>query len=78
MTTPGEAGSTRVESVPEPEVGPGQVLVRTLEVGVCGTDREISEGLFGVAPDDGADLVLGHEFLGVVGRPAAASTPATW
>jgi glucose 1-dehydrogenase len=66
VTTPGEAGSTRVESVPEPEAGPGQVLVRTLEVGVCGTDREISEGLFGVAPDDGADLVLGHEFLGVV------------
>jgi threonine dehydrogenase-like Zn-dependent dehydrogenase len=55
-----------VESVTEPQVGAGQVLVRTLEVGVCGTDREISEGLFGVAPDDGADLVLGHEFLGVV------------
>jgi glucose 1-dehydrogenase len=66
VTTPGRAGSTRVESVAEPEVGPGQVLVRTLEVGVCGTDREISEGLFGVAPDDAADLVLGHEFLGVV------------
>ena len=29
----------------------GEVLVRTLEVGVCGTDREISEGLFGVAPE---------------------------
>ena len=28
----------------------GEVAVRTLEVGVCGTDREIADGLFGVAP----------------------------
>ncbi len=66
VTTPGHEGSTRIADVPAPEPGPGQVLVRTLEVGVCGTDREISEGLFGVAPDGGGDLVLGHEFLGVV------------
>jgi threonine dehydrogenase-like Zn-dependent dehydrogenase len=66
VTTPGRDGSTRVTEVPVPEPGPGEVLVRTLEVGVCGTDREISEGLFGVAPDGGADLVLGHELLGVV------------
>jgi threonine dehydrogenase-like Zn-dependent dehydrogenase len=38
-----------------------------LEVGVCGTDREISEGLFGV-PADGSSLVLGHESLAVVER----------
>jgi glucose 1-dehydrogenase len=37
-------------------------------VGVCGTDREISEGLFGIAPDGEARLVLGHELLGVVER----------
>ena len=46
----------------------GEVLVRTLEVGVCGTDREISEGLFGVAPEDEQLLVLGHEALAVVER----------
>jgi threonine dehydrogenase-like Zn-dependent dehydrogenase len=44
------------------------VLVRTLEVGVCGTDREISEGLFGIAPEGHRALVLGHEALGVVER----------
>jgi glucose 1-dehydrogenase len=44
----------------------GEVLVRTLEVGVCGTDREISEGLFGVAPEGEPLLVLGHEALAVV------------
>ena len=41
--------------------------MRVLEVGVCGTDREISEGLFGV-PADGSSLVLGHESLAVVER----------
>jgi len=44
----------------------GEVLVRTLEVGVCGTDREISEGLFGVAPEGEPLLVLGHEALAIV------------
>jgi len=39
-----------------------------LEVGVCGTDREISEGLFGVAPDGERQLVIGHESLAEVAR----------
>ena len=47
---------------------PAEVLLRVLEVGVCGTDREISEGVFGVAPDGDGELVLGHELLGVVDR----------
>jgi glucose 1-dehydrogenase len=64
VTHPGEAHSTHVDNVSEP-TGEG-VLVRVLEVGVCGTDREISEGHFG-APPEGRDLlVLGHEMLGVV------------
>jgi len=51
--------------MPGEAAGPG-VRVRTLEVGVCGTDREISEGAFGVPPEGERDLVLGHEFLGRV------------
>jgi threonine dehydrogenase-like Zn-dependent dehydrogenase len=66
VTRPGLAHSTRVAEVPSPLAGAGQLLVRVLEVGVCGTDREISEGHFGVPPEDGAELVLGHELLGVV------------
>jgi glucose 1-dehydrogenase len=50
------------------EARDGEVLLRTLEVGVCGTDREISEGLFGIAPEDDSLLVLGHEALAVVDR----------
>jgi len=66
VTSPGVAGSTRVEEVPEPSPGPGEVLLRVLEVGVCGTDREIDHGQFGIAPIEGGRLVLGHEALAVV------------
>jgi len=65
---PGEAHTARVADVAEPDVRDGEVAVRTLEVGVCGTDREISEGQFGVAPEGEEMLVLGHEFLGTVER----------
>jgi glucose 1-dehydrogenase len=68
VTNPQRPHSTRVEEVATVQAGEGEVLVRTLEVGVCGTDREISEGLFGVAPQGEERLVLGHELLGVVER----------
>ena len=68
VVEPGHAHTTRVEEVPVTEARDGEVLVRTLEVGVCGTDREISEGHFGIAPEDEPMLVLGHEALGVVER----------
>ena len=66
VVEPGVAHSTRVEDIDEPK-GEG-VLLRVLEVGVCGTDREIDEGLFGVAPDDATQLVIGHESLAEVAR----------
>ena len=68
VTQPGHADTTRVEDVPAVEAREGEVLVRTLEVGVCGTDREISEGHFGAPPEDESLLVLGHESLAVVER----------
>ena len=76
VVRPGEAHSARVEGV-RSAVREGEVAVRTLEVGVCGTDREISEG-FGVAPEGDDLLVLGHEFLGVVEQDGTASRAATW
>ncbi len=46
--------------------GERDVTVRILEVGICGTDREITELHHG-APAPGSDrLVLGHEALGEV------------
>jgi threonine dehydrogenase-like Zn-dependent dehydrogenase len=72
VVEPGVAHSTRVEAIDPPD-GDG-VLVRVLEVGVCGTDREISEGLFGDAPDGGTRLVIGHEMVGVVARDGRGFT----
>jgi threonine dehydrogenase-like Zn-dependent dehydrogenase len=66
VVEPGVAHSTRVEDVDEPS-GDG-VLLRVLEVGVCGTDREISEGLYGTAPKGEKQLVIGHESLARVER----------
>jgi len=71
VTEPGVADSTRVERV---DAQDGDVLVRPLEIGICGTDREIAHGLFGVAPPDGGPLVLGHELLGVVARDGGGFT----
>jgi len=67
VVEPGVAGSARVEDVASP-VSASEVPVRVLEVGVCGTDREIVAGHFGIAPDGEELLVLGHEALGVVDR----------
>jgi len=67
VVEPGRAGA-RVEDVPDTVVGVDEVPVRVLEVGVCGTDREIVHGLFGIAPEGEELLVLGHEALGVVER----------
>ncbi len=45
---------------------PNQAKIRTLEVGVCGTDREICTFVYGSPPDGFDYLVLGHEGLGQV------------
>jgi len=52
---------------PEPTlVRPDEVKLRILEVGVCGTDREICEFKFGEPPAGSQHLVLGHEAVGEV------------
>ena len=72
VTEPAIPHSTRVADVAPPD-GDG-VPLRVLEVGVCGTDREISHGLFGVPPDGSPALVLGHEVLAVVDRDGQGFT----
>jgi glucose 1-dehydrogenase len=64
------------EDVPEPALNsPDQLLIRVLEVGICGTDRAIVRGEGGDPPPGDDYLVLGHEMLGEVisaGDAAAA------
>src|ERR1700733_13759272 len=70
---PGTANSARVEDVPEPPLSDGPVLVKTLALGVCGTDREIVSGHYGWAPPGAQRLVIGHESLGKVEQAPAGS-----
>jgi glucose 1-dehydrogenase len=75
--TPGTPDSATVRDVPEPPRDDGPVLVETLAIGICGTDREIVSGAYGEAPDGAEHLVLGHESLGrVVEAPDGAGLAA--
>src|SRR5215475_12520653 len=68
---PGVANSARLDDIPPPPQSDGAILVRTLALGVCGTDREIVAGDYGTTPPGEERLVLGHESLGrVVEAPA--------
>jgi glucose 1-dehydrogenase len=45
---------------------PDQVTLRVLEVGICGTDREICSFEYGMPPPGDDHLVIGHECLAEV------------
>lgn len=61
------SSTPQLVDLPEPDApGPGQVLCRTLELGVCGTDREILASEHPLVPPGELQLVLGHECLGRV------------
>jgi threonine dehydrogenase-like Zn-dependent dehydrogenase len=55
--------------VPRPVPAPGEALVRTLRVGVDGTDHEVLSGSHGTLPAEEDFLILGHEAVGVVEDP---------
>lgn len=60
---------------PEPNItNPHHVKIKMIEVGVCGTDREICQFKYGRAPDDCEYLILGHESLGEVVEIGSAVT----
>lgn len=63
---PGKADSAVLEDVPEPAESEGDVLVRALELGICGTDFELISGQYGWSPKGSDYLILGHESLGIV------------
>jgi threonine dehydrogenase-like Zn-dependent dehydrogenase len=63
---PGHQGSAAITDIDEPPEADGPMLVETLAIGVCGTDREICDGAYGSAPAGDNRLVLGHESLGRV------------
>lgn len=68
------AGDVRIEEVPVPRPGPGEVLIAVTSVGVCGTDaHEFHSGphmfpLHDTHPASGhqGPMIMGHEFAGRV------------
>ncbi|GAA2128911.1 glucose 1-dehydrogenase [Nocardioides bigeumensis] len=71
---PGTPGSLRLDELPDPAPGDGELLVRGLAIGVCGTDKEITRGDYGWAPPGHQRLVLGHESLGRVEQAPLGSS----
>ena len=60
-----------VKQVEVPQIGPGEVLVRVKNCGVCGTDLKIKAGKSGPAP---LPMIMGHEAAGEVVDVAAGVT----
>jgi L-iditol 2-dehydrogenase len=59
----------RLESVPVPQVGPGEILVKVHTCGICGTDlKKISTG------SHSAPRIFGHETAGSIAAIGAAVT----
>jgi propanol-preferring alcohol dehydrogenase len=58
-----EGPEVRVEDVPEPGVGPGQIRVAVRAAGVCGTDLHAAHGHLRVPT---LPVIMGHEGAGTV------------
>jgi D-arabinose 1-dehydrogenase-like Zn-dependent alcohol dehydrogenase len=59
----------RIEEVPVPEPGPGEIVVRIETSGVCNTDIHVAHGDWPVKPV--LPFVPGHEGVGIVDRIGA-------
>jgi (R,R)-butanediol dehydrogenase/meso-butanediol dehydrogenase/diacetyl reductase len=71
----------RVDDVPEPKPGPGQVKIKVDWCGICGTDlHEFLEGPIFIPPPgsphpltgETLPVVIGHEFAGEVTEVGAS------
>jgi 6-hydroxycyclohex-1-ene-1-carbonyl-CoA dehydrogenase len=62
----------RVQDWPDPQAGPGEILVRVAACGLCHTDLHYID--HGVPTAKQPPLILGHEATGIVGEVAAGVT----
>lgn len=63
VAEPPKRNSVKLVEIPKPIPRESEVLLRTLCVGIDGTDREIDEGIYGTPPSGFDYLVLGHEVV---------------
>ncbi|MGV3491326.1 MAG: zinc-dependent alcohol dehydrogenase family protein [Devosia sp.] len=64
------AGDMRIEDLARPAPAAGELLVRVLATGICGSDRHMFRGEYPTAKP----VTLGHEFCGVVEATGAGVT----
>jgi (R,R)-butanediol dehydrogenase/meso-butanediol dehydrogenase/diacetyl reductase len=70
-------GDLRIEELPRPSAGPGEVVLQVTGAGVCGSDAWLYRAGFDGLParEQGpAPLVPGHEFAGVVVETGPGTT----
>ncbi|WP_026421771.1 L-threonine 3-dehydrogenase [Actinokineospora inagensis] len=74
LVKPAAGPGLELRDVPDPEPGPGDVVLRVLRTGICGTDLHIEAWDEWAANAVQAPLVVGHEFVGEVVAIGAAVT----
>ena len=59
----GHGGAITIEDLPDPEPGPGEVVIKVHRCGICGTDLSMTRGeMF----DFGVNTQFGHEYAGEI------------
>ena len=68
------AGKTELREIPQPQIGPGEVLLRVRLVGFCGSDLNTYRGK---NPMVSLPRIPGHEIAATI-ESAGKEVPAQW
>ena len=60
---PGGGKPVTIEELPDPQPGPGEVLIKVARCGICGTDLSFTRGTMW---DFGTNTQFGHEYAGEI------------
>ncbi len=60
---PGKGLAVTIETLPDPEPGPGEVIIKVARCGICGTDLSFTKG---ATFDFGENVQFGHEYAGEI------------
>ena len=64
-----------LEDIPEPKVGPNDVLIEIAKTAICGTDMHIYKWDAWAQKTIPVPMAVGHEFVGVIDRVGSALWP---
>ena len=60
---PGGGQAVTIENLPDPQPGPGELLIKVHRCGICGTDLSFTKGTMW---DFGQNTQFGHEYAGEI------------